>query len=229
MQMVNRLAAVAAATVVGGTLFASSASAGLILFMEDTVAGISLNVSDNGPNDGDPMPGLIVFTGPVGNFSINVQTAIASQSPLEALLTTSAVVSNLTAPSTMRIIVTESNFTAPLAGVSAATVMNPLNLADGAEIDFRSEYDDPAPGGPTLIGEILGATNASPALNESLFIGSLAAPFSLIHTTELRHLQSGLTTGYSATSRIVMSEPSAAGLLGLGLLGMALARRRARA
>jgi hypothetical protein len=56
---------------------AGRAEAGLMMKLSDATDGASVTIVDNGLGDSNPMTGVIVFMGPVGEFSLGVTTGVS--------------------------------------------------------------------------------------------------------------------------------------------------------
>ena len=202
---------------------ALTANAALMLRLDDlTTAGFDVTVTDQGVGDMSTTAGVILFSGPVGSFFINVSTGVNNTTLGSALIPSLDLNSiNFTmGTGSLDVYLTDTGFTAlgpalmAIGGVTAGKVTYSA-WADASNVAF-------ATGNPLgIVGPYSGAfsgTTGTLGLAASSALYSLTQQVSIVHTT-------AGATSFNAT--VVVPEPMTPALLGLGLIGVAaFARRR---
>jgi len=203
---------------------ALTANAALMLRLDDlTTAGFDVTVTDQGVGDMSTTAGVILFSGPVGSFFINVSTGVNNTTLGTALIPSMDLNSIDVTTGTgglLQILLTDTGFTGSgpalmaIGGVTAGKVTYSA-WADASNVAF-------ATGNPLgIVGPYSGAfsgTTGTLGLAASSALYSLTQQVSIVHTT-------AGATSFNAT--VVVPEPMTPALLGLGLIGVAaFARRR---
>jgi len=201
----------------------------------------TVTVADNGPGDLSPVAGLISYSGAVGQWDLNVETATSypaagsTSDPTMSLQSTNLAASGA---DPLTIMFSVAGFTGPLpsgeALLSAQSGLQNIfgtSTADGTT--QLSVYYDP---GNTLFAttDQLGSTfNTSGESYSNSFVTPLSASsYSLTLVAVITHSVSSGETGYSQVNmdESVVPEPGFYGLLALGVGGLILvAQRRKKA
>jgi hypothetical protein len=186
-------------------------------------------ITDGGGSDANGAAGAITFVGVVGNFSLNVATAItepASAPPYPHLdLNDISTSSNAGGTITFYFTDTSQTATSPMFKMSIGGTLAPGSIAYSAYVDpANAKY-----GTTNLIGSLGPFTSASDA---TAFSGSLSGPgrlipnYSLTEIITLTHIGAGTTSFDAALTPV--PEPSALLLIGSGLACIGIWRIRKR-
>ncbi|HVJ55733.1 MAG TPA: PEP-CTERM sorting domain-containing protein [Aliidongia sp.] len=185
-----------------------------------TQAHATLIISANGTSMGSDSTNMATsFTGSVGGFNINIVSAIgqAAFGSNGELLDVSSLDVSSGGSGTLKLLITETGVTASALANFAASFTGNIT---GANVT-RSIYLDTTNSGleSTLIGS---TTLASQAF--SLSNVSLSGPFSLVEEIDITAFNAGATL--SSDDNVTVPEPMSLALVGAGLLGLGLIRRR---
>ena len=203
---------------------ALTANAALMLRLDDlTTAGFDVTVTDQGVGDMSTTAGVILFSGPVGSFFINVSTGVNNTTLGTALIPSMDLNSiNLTNGSgggLLDVYLTDTGFTAlgpalmAIGGVTAGKVTYSA-WADASNVAF-------ATGNPLgILGPFSGAFSGTMGM---VGLAASSTPYSLTQRVSIVHTAAGATS-FNAT--LVVPEPGTLVLLGLALVGVAVFARR---
>lgn len=215
-------AAVAAAASI--CLSAQHTEAATIIELSDGIT--TETVVDQGPGDLSPTHGVVVFSGVVGVFNVNVTTGLSKPllgSDSEPILDLNSVNVSSGGIGTLTVKLTSTDYTGPAPGTATLDVGGTTNGTISVD-----SFIDPgnAPFGAAIPTGSLGLFTPGP------FSGSSGGPAAVTPLTSatiiatITHDDLGDVTSFDAEYRIV-PEPGSLALIGLG--GLFLARRRRRA
>ena len=222
MKFTNKITRLAAASFAASlfALCAPAAHATLILTLTDNVTNQSITITDNQPGDVLGTTGQIGFSGGIGSWVALVTTG-ASNAPgtaTTAMLDFSSIFLTNTGAGSLTFTLTETGFT------------NPTGPTTGASTGI----------GGTTNGTVSASSliNGNSLINLGSFTGGPGGSFSgggstTVNTTNPFSLTNSVTVTYGAgggASTFAMStnvpEPTMLSLLGLGLIGLGLFRRK---
>lgn len=193
------LAAVSAAMVV---LFATAgrAKATFEMQLSDGV-GDNVTIYDNGTGDLSPTLGEIMFSGSVGNFTINVTTGFGSPVLAPGTLDLSNVSVTTTGGGTLTITLSQDGLTAPAPGLNTSFGGTLSSLGGGAAsptsgLTFQSEVISGA--GSIVIQPI--AASGSQFNGAGSASGSITDPYKLVEQVKMTLGQGEITSFDQSTT-----------------------------
>ncbi|MBH0176687.1 MAG: PEP-CTERM sorting domain-containing protein [Nitrospira sp.] len=205
-----------------GILLPQQASAVPTLMLSDGITTHTVVLSDGAATDQSTEPGVVVFNGAIGSWSVNVTTGIVLNEGRPYMDLNSINVSSTSASSTtLSIYFSETGFTTDNGFWEAAI---------GGTARNSIQYSTYLGTSNNLFDTSTGLTNSGP-LGSGAFSSTLTSlnivtgPYSLTQYVQIQHGAGTRSTSFNAELRSV-PEPSALLLMGLGFLGLALWRRR---
>jgi hypothetical protein len=214
----------AAATLIAVTLpLADNAQASLVLTLQSGVT--TTTVVDNGVGDLDPAVGMIVFTGAVGSFNMNMSGGYGIGAAVEPTLLNLAGFTMSSGAGTLVLTLEEDGYvtTSP-----QARFISSVGGTIGTGTVTNRSYID-ASNTMGVMGAMLADHGTDSAMSFSSDITSpfypVSGAYGLAVKVTIEHLMAGST---QYTNQIRIDEPAALGLFGLSLVGMGLLARRRR-
>lgn len=210
-----------------GGFLAPHESSALSLRLDVGGGPIDVNVNDNGAGDLNGSNGAIVFTGPVGNFTLNVTTGVSFPqmgSPSQPFMDLNSINQSGGTGGTLVISLSQQGFTTIPNEAFNASIGGTKGA--GGSVTYETFWDPTN----TLFAQTNSLTNSgtitnSPFANARTGLGGGTGPFSLTQVITITHAAGARLTSFDA--ELSVPEPASVLLLGLALLGLGMWSRRA--
>jgi hypothetical protein len=226
-----------AAMLIGMLSGAGRAEAGLALSLSDTADLASVTIHDNGPGDLNPTTGVLLFSGTVGEFAINVTTGeskpvLGNGSLPEMDLNSVNTKLSGSKADTLIIKLTDTDWsptkTSTILTQSVGGTLNHSITSATFNTYIDPKNNEFGTGAGTIKGTALTFTSSAFSGMNDLTYGALSGPYSVTQVVTIV-AGAGLGTVSYDFALTPVPEPSSLTLSGVAILaGLSLAYRRSR-